>query len=190
MPIIRIVILMLLLFFGAYATHVAEKEVKRDRSAKVRMDQLKKDLSERDYAFMQMALNVCKLARANDHTNTSGSLIIKNGKVIGSGWDQSNSLTDPTAHSVMQSVKEACNNLGATSLEGCVIYSSTQPCPMCLSLLYLTNVSKIIYMGSDTKDVTDDQLLNRQVYGSLLKDPTVRTIPEVVLFPADLNRSF
>ena len=187
MPAIRFIILMLLLFYGAYATYVAEKEVKGYRSAKVRMDQLKKDLSEKDYAFMQMALNAGKLGRAHDHTNTSGSLIVKNDKVIGSGWDQSNGLTDPTAHSVLQSVKEACNHLGTTSLEGCVIYSSTQPCPMCLSLLYLTKVSKIIYIGSDTKDVTDDQLLNRQVYGSLLKDPTVRTIPEVVLCPTDLK---
>lgn len=187
MPMIRILILMLLLFYGAYATRVAEKEVKRHRSAKVRMDQLKKDLSEKDYAFMQMALNSVELGRGHDPTNTSGSLIVQDGKVIGSGWDQSNSLTDPTAHSVLESVKEACKYLGTTSLEGCVIYSSTQPCPMCLSLLYLTKVSKIIYIASDTKDVTDDQLLNRQVYGSLLKDPTVRTIPEVVLFPNDLN---
>ena len=191
MAVIRLIILMLLLFYGAYVTHVAQKEVRVNRLNKMKTEQLKRELTEGDFGFMKMVLNEGKPGRAHDHFNSSNCIIVKNGKIIGTAWDQSTSPTDPTAHAEMEAVKEACNYLGNTSLDGCVVYSMTQPCPMCLSLFYLTKVEKIIYFkDSDIAGRNDDQLLNQQVYKSLIKDRSERIIPEVVLLADDLNGLF
>lgn len=179
---------MLLLFIGAYATHVADKQVNELRVTKKRMNQLKRSLSENDYFLMKMTLAHNNSGSKHDHTPNSGSLIVKGGQVIGADWDGLNSSLDPTTHTVQRAVKEAINHLGTPSLKGCVIYSGTQPCPMCLSLLYLMEIDKIIYfMGSNTVNLTDSELLNQRVYRSLIKTTSERTIPEIILRQEDLK---
>lgn len=191
MPVIRIIILMALLFFSAYAAHVAQKEVSVYRLNEMKMEQLKRELTEEDFAFMKMVLNEGKPGGAHDHINSPGCIIVKNGKITGTGWNQSTSPGDPTAHAEVEAVKETFNALGNTSLEGCVVYTSAQPCPMCLSLFDLTKIDKIIYFkASDTAGQKDVQILNQHAYRSLIRDPSERIIPEVVLLPDDLNGIF
>jgi guanine deaminase len=187
MPVVRIILLMLFLLIGAYATHVADKQVKDISISKKRMNQLKSSLDENDYAFMQMSLNPGNYESAHEHGSTSGSLIVNGGRIIGAGWDGLNSSSVPTDHAALKAVKEASIHLGTPSLKGSVFYSGTQPCPMCLSLLYLTEIDKIIYFSdSDTTNLTPVELMNQRVYGSLIKTPSERTIPEIVLRHGDL----
>jgi len=182
MAVFKIFVSIFVLFFGAYALHAARKEVKVFKSNQVKMTKLKRELTDEDYAFMQMAINDGKSGRDYDQSNFFGSIIVKNGKIVGTGSNQSHSPTDPTAHAEMEAVKNACNYLGTSSLEGCVVYTSSRPCPMCLSLCYLTKVDKIVYlMSSDAIGRTDVQLLNQRVYRSLIKNPGERPIPEVGL---------
>ena len=151
----------------------------------MRSKQLKKDLTEKDYAFMNMVLNDDDAALEKGEVSSSGSVIVKNGKIVGRGKGL---LVDPISHAEVQAVRDAQSHLGTTSLDGCVLYSSTQPCPMCLSLLYLTNVDKIVYfMPSDAASGTAVQSLNRRVYSALIRHPYERTIPEVRLVREDLN---
>ncbi len=179
---IRLVILLLLLFAGGYATHVAGKRVKEYKVTEKRMTQLKKDLTENDYAFMRIVLD-------HDHTVTSGSLIVRAGKIIGTGWVGISSALDSSSHAVLNAVNEATNNLNTLSLKGSILYSSTQPCPMCLSLLHLMEVDKIVYFeDSERTSLAGSELQNQWVYGSLLKNAALKwTIPTIVLRPNDLK---
>lgn len=138
---------------------------------------------------MKMALTTDNLSGEHNHRVASRSLVVKDDEIIGVGWEQSNSLTDPTSHSAMTAVKNACALLGTIYLDGCVLYLSTQPCPMCLSLFYLTRVDKIIYMAVDTTGQGGVLSLDQEVYKVLIKDSSVRTIPEIALLPSDINKS-
>lgn len=185
---IRIFILMPLLFIGAYATYVADRQVKEFSVSRNEIPHVKNALDENDYTFMEMALTPDNSGSEHEHVITSGSLIVKGEQIIGAGWDELNSSNDPTDHATLKAVKEATIHLGTTSLKGSVIYAGIQPCPMCLSLLYLTKIDKIIYFeGSDTANLTDNELLNRQVYRALIKNPSERVIPEIVLHQKDLQ---
>lgn len=181
---IKFIILLILLFYGSYATQVAKRDLEPHKLTQIRMKQLKKDLTERDYAFMNLILKD-KSYHGNGQISSSESVIVKDGKIIARG---SGLLEDLTAHAEMQAVTDARRHLGTPLLDGCVLYSSTQPCPMCLSLLYLMKVDKIIYfMASDPGDLPPGHLMNQEVYRALILDPSDRLIPEVVLFPEDLN---
>ncbi len=180
MQIFRLVMLLLLLFVGGYSTHVAGKRVKEHKVNQKRMAQSKNDLTESDFAFMRMALN-------HDHVPTSKSLIVMDGGIIGTGWNGITSASDPAEHSMLSAVREATNHLNSLSLKGSVIYSSTQLCPMCLSLLYLMEVDKIVYFeDSESPGLSCGGLQNQLFYGSLLKVSSERAIPEIVLGPNDL----
>ena len=145
---IKFIILLLFLFYGSYATLVVKSDYKSQSASQVRAKQLKNDLTEKDFAFMNMILNEDDDLKKG-HTSSSASVIVKNGKIIGKG---NGPLGDPISHAEVQAVSDAHSRLGTTSLNGCVLYSSAQPCPMCLSLLYLTNVDKIVYfMSSDRR---------------------------------------
>ena len=181
---IQFIILLLFLFYGSFATLVVKTDFEPQRVSLMREKQLKKELTQKDYAFMNMVLNEDDAAREKG-ISSSGSVIVKNGKIIGRGKGP---LVDPISHAEVQAVNDAQSHLGATSLDGCVLYSSAQPCPMCLSLLYLTNVDKIVYfMPSDAASGTAVQSLNQRVYNALIRHPYERTIPEVRLVREDVN---
>lgn len=186
-PFVRIIVLMLFLFIGAYATHVADKQANELTASKKRMNQLKRGLDESDHTFMQMLLTPGNSGSGHKLTAISGSLIVRGGKVIGEAWYNLASASDPTEHHALKAVTKARIHFGTSSLKGSVFYSSTQPCPMCLSLLYLAEIDKIIYfMDSDTTNLTADELMNQWVYKSLVKAPSERTIPEIILGHGDL----
>ena len=105
-----------------------------------------------------------------------GAVIVKNGEIIA---ESSNSVTidnDPTAHAEVNCIRLACKKLGTFSLEGCEIYSSCEPCPMCLSAVYWSRLDRIFYAA--TKDDAsyggfDDSF----IYAELDKKPSERKIP-------------
>ena len=182
---IKFIILLLFLFYGSYATLVVKTDNKSQSASQMSMKQLKNDLTEKDLAFMNMILNEDDADLKNGKSSSSSSVIVKNGKIIGKG---KGSLGDPLSHAELQAVSDAHSHLGTKSMKGCVFYSSAQPCPMCLSLLYLTNVDKIVYyMPSDTASSTAVRSLNQRVYNELIRHPSERTIPEVRLFPEDFH---
>ena len=105
-----------------------------------------------------------------------GAIIVKDGEIIA---ETSNSVTkdlDPTAHAEVNCIRQACKKLGTFILEGCEIYSSTEPCPMCLSAIYWAHIDKIYYAA--TKDDAayggfDDDF----IYKELDTEKTKRKIP-------------
>lgn len=83
-----------------------------------------------------------------------GAVVVKGGKVIGTGVNEVLSTNDPTTHAEIQAVREACQTLNTINLEGCKIYASTEPCPMCLSAIYYTKID-IVYFSNPSNPSQD-----------------------------------
>ena len=105
--------------------------------------------SEADRRFMEMAI---RLSEENVDTGGGpfGAVIVKDGEVIATGTNRVVPNSDPTAHAEVTAIRNACKKLGKFKLDGCTIYSSCEPCPLCLSALYWAGVERICY--GNTKD--------------------------------------
>ena len=77
-----------------------------------------------------------------------GCIIIKNNKIIGKGVNKVTLLNDPTAHAEICAIREACKNINNFSLKDCVMYSSCEPCPMCLSAIYWSRIKTVYYCNT------------------------------------------
>ena len=77
-----------------------------------------------------------------------GAVIVKDNKVIGRGWNQTFKLTDPSAHAEVQAIRDACKNLQTLELAGCTIYSSGEPCPMCMSAIYWAMLDAVYFANT------------------------------------------
>ncbi len=83
-----------------------------------------------------------------------GAVIVKDGKIIGSGVNQVTSNNDPTAHAEVIAIRNACKDLSSFQLDGCEIYASCEPCPMCLGAIYWARPDKLYFAGTK-KDAAD-----------------------------------
>lgn len=95
-----------------------------------------------------------------------GAVIVRNGKIVGKGHNQVTLKNDPTAHAEVMAIRDACSNLETFDLSGCEIFTSCEPCPMCLSAIYWAHIDKVYYAG--TKDEAekagfDDAFIYREL---------------------------
>ena len=105
-----------------------------------------------------------------------GAVIVRDGKIISEGFNQVTSSNDPTAHAEVVAIREACSRLNTFSLEGCEIYTSCEPCPMCLASIYWARIDAIYFANTraDAADIGfDDDFLYREIPKSIDN----RTIP-------------
>ena len=77
-----------------------------------------------------------------------GAVIVKNGKIIGEGFNKVTANNDPTAHAEVEAIREACKNISNFDLAGAEIYTSCEPCPMCLSAIYWARLEKVYYANT------------------------------------------
>lgn len=87
----------------------------------------------------------------NHHGGPFGCVIEKNGKIVGRGHNSVLKKNDPTCHGEMEAIRDACANLGTRDLTGCELYTTAEPCPMCLGGILWANIGKVYY-GCDRKD--------------------------------------
>ncbi len=107
-----------------------------------------------------------------------GAVIVKNNKIIAEGWNQVTSHNDPTAHAEVTAIRNACNSLKTFNLKGCEIYTSCEPCPMCLSAIYWARIDKIYY--DNTRP--DAALINFDddfLYSEIATEISKRKIPTI-----------
>jgi tRNA(Arg) A34 adenosine deaminase TadA len=83
-----------------------------------------------------------------------GAVIVKNDEIVAKGWNKVTSTNDPTAHAEVTVIREACKKLNTFDLTGCELYTSCEPCPMCLSAIYWSGIKKVYY-GNTRKDAAD-----------------------------------
>ena len=105
-----------------------------------------------------------------------GAIIVKQGKIVGTGANHVTSDNDPTAHAEVVAIRDACKNLGTFQLDDCEIYTSCEPCPMCLAAIYWAR-PKAIYYANTRKDAADIGFDDDFLYEELKKNLEERSLP-------------
>ncbi len=105
-----------------------------------------------------------------------GSVIVKNNKIISEGMNRVTKSNDPTAHGEIVAIRNACKNLGDFSLKGCELYTSCEPCPLCLSAIYWSRIDKVYYANTrnDAQKIDFDDSF---IYSEIMKKIEQRKIP-------------
>ncbi len=127
-------------------------------------------------SFMLRAIELSKKNMETNEGGPFGAVIVKDGKIIGEGSNQVLCTNDPTAHAEVQAIRNACKNLNTFDLDGAEVYTSCEPCPMCLSAIYWARCSKIYY-GNTKKDAAAIQFDDDFIYQEIAKPYAQRSIP-------------
>lgn len=109
-----------------------------------------------------------------------GAVIVKDGVIIGRGVNTVTTSNDPTAHAEVNAIRNACKNLGHFQLEGCEIYSSCEPCPMCLGAIYWARPSKV-YFAANKADAARAGFDDSFIYEEIGKNGEKRSIPFIAI---------
>ena len=121
-----------------------------------------------DEQFLQQAIDLA-LANVRDAGGRPfGAVVVKDGEVIATGVNEIGVTGDPTAHAELSAIRQAAAALGSPRLDGCIVYASGQPCPMCLSAMYLTGVSAVRFAYSNA-DGEPFGISTASVYAELAK---------------------
>ena len=118
-----------------------------------------------------------------------GSVIVKDNKIIGEGSNKVTSTNDPTAHGEIVAIREACKKLNNFKLNGCELYSTCEPCPMCLSAIYWSRIEKIYYANTreDARKIDFDDSL---IYTEFQKNIDKRKIPMIQMMRKEALKAF
>lgn len=128
-----------------------------------------------DNKFMKEAI---ELALNNVKKNNGGpfaAIIVKDGKIVGKGVNSVTAINDPTAHAEVSAIRDACKNLNTFQLDNCEIYTTCEPCPMCLGAIYWARLNKIFY-GTTKYDAAKINFDDQFIYDEIAKEKKDRTI--------------
>lgn len=118
--------------------------------------------------FMQVAIDEAYQGIQAGDGGPFGSVIVKNGEIVGQGHNRVLAENDPTCHGEMEAIRDACKNLGTHDLTGCELYTTAEPCPMCLGAILWSNMSQVYY-GCTRQDSAEigfrDDAFYRQLNG-------------------------
>ena len=118
-----------------------------------------------------------------------GAVIVKDDTIVAEGWNEVTSANDPTAHAEVTAIRRACEALGTFSLEGCEIFASCEPCPMCLAAIYWARLDRITFANTRADAAAigfDDEL----IYGEVAKPIEQRVIPTTRLALSEAEAVF
>ena len=118
-----------------------------------------------------------------------GSVIVKDNKIIAEGSNKVTSTNDPTAHGEIVAIREACKKLNNFSLSGCELYSTCEPCPMCLSAIYWARIDKIYYANT-RKDAQKIDFDDSLIYSEFKKNIDKRKIPMIQMMRNEALKAF
>jgi tRNA(Arg) A34 adenosine deaminase TadA len=146
-------------------------------------------LHEADEKFMLMAIELATDNVLSGAGGPFGAVIVKNGKVIATGVNKVTASNDPTAHAEVTAIRNAAAALRNFDLKGCTIFSSCEPCPMCLGAIYWSRIGAL-YFGSTAKDAADAGFDDSFFYDELRKSIGERSIPTFNLMRQEAGESF
>ena len=132
------------------------------------------EYSEEDAKFMRLAISISE-ENIDNGGGPFGAVIVRDGEVIATGANRVVPNNDPTAHAEVSAIRNACSKLGTFNLDGCTVYSSCEPCPMCLSALYWAGVKRICY-GNTKDDARNIDFDDSFIYDQLRLDYDRRSI--------------
>jgi tRNA(Arg) A34 adenosine deaminase TadA len=126
--------------------------------------------------FMNRAIQLSLEKMRQNAGGPFGAVIVRGQKIISEGWNQVTSKNDPTAHAEVEAIRSACKLLKNFNLQGCEIYTSCEPCPMCLAAIYWARMDKI-YFACSREDAASIQFDDSHIYREISKSISDRKIP-------------
>lgn len=118
-----------------------------------------------------------------------GAVVVKNGLIISEGSNRVTATHDPTAHAEIVAIREACSKLGSFQLDGCEIYCSCEPCPMCLGAIYWARPERI-YFANTKADAASIDFDDHFIYQEIEKDIQDRTLPTIMMMRNEALEAF
>jgi tRNA(Arg) A34 adenosine deaminase TadA len=140
-------------------------------------------------SFLQEAID---LAVDNVESGLGGpfaALIVEDDTVLATGTNRVTTVQDPTAHAEITAIRAACKERGHFELDGCTLYSTCEPCPMCLGAIYWARLDRVVYAASRT-DAAEAGFDDNHIYQELDKPPADRTLPMEQNKTDDAHRPF
>lgn len=119
-----------------------------------------------DEKFMCEAIRMAKTGMDSNAGGPFGCVIVKDGEIIASGYNCVTSTNDPTAHAEVTAIRQACKKLNTFQLTGCTLYTTCEPCPMCLGAIYWARPDRVVYAASRQDAASagfDDDFIYREI---------------------------
>lgn len=138
---------------------------------------------------MQEAIALSNKGVNNNSGGPFGCVVVKEDRIVGKGFNKVTSTNDPTAHAEIVAIRDACRNLGTFQLEGCEIYTSCEPCPMCLGAIYWARPA-VIYYANTRNDAAEIGFDDSMIYDEITKHMSQRKIPVINVGRADAQKIF
>lgn len=138
--------------------------------------------------LMQLAIRLSE-ENVRNGGGPFGAVIARDGEVIATGVNRVTANNDPTAHAEVSAIRTACRKVENFKLEGCVVYSSCEPCPMCLSALYWAGIEKI-YFANTKDDAREIDFDDSFIYEQLALSRAERSIPSVQMMRDEALHAF
>jgi guanine deaminase len=129
-----------------------------------------------DEKFMQRAIELAIENVRSGRGGPFGAVIVKDGGILAEGANLVTSSNDPTAHAEIIAIREACRKLGSFQLDGCDLYASCEPCPMCLGAIYWSRPSRVFY-GASAGDAAAAQFDDAFIFREIAQPARLRKIP-------------
>jgi guanine deaminase len=139
--------------------------------------------------FIEMAIRLSEQALLTGRGGPFGALIVREGEPIGSSGNCVFQNTDPTSHAEIMAIRDACANIQSPDLSGCTIYSSAEPCPMCLAAIYWAKIDTIYYSNTES-DSLQYGFIDKVILAELRKLPADRLIQSIRIEHPDAIRIF
>jgi guanine deaminase len=139
--------------------------------------------------FMREAIRLSELNVATGKGGPFGAIVVKDGRIIARGTNQVTATHDPTAHAEIIAIRNACRELESFQLEGCELYTSCEPCPMCLGAIYWARPSKV-YFANTQSDAAAIGFDDRFIYQELALPHADRKLPQEQLLAEEARQAF
>lgn len=126
--------------------------------------------------FMRAAIELSAESRPAEGDQPYGAVIVKDGRIVGRGRNRAGSACDPTAHSEIMAIRDACATLGTSDLSGCELYASGEPCPMCAGAVWWARIERVTY-GAAMSDSDALGLGCPELYEEVSRPTDARRVP-------------
>lgn len=133
-------------------------------------------MADKNEKFMEQAIMLAKENVNKLNGGPFGAIIVKNGKIIGKGVNSVTMNNDPTAHAEVMAIRDACKNLETYQLEDCEVYSSCEPCPMCMGAIYWARTKKLYYAATK-EDAANAGFDDSYIYNEINSPLNKRDLP-------------
>jgi tRNA(Arg) A34 adenosine deaminase TadA len=139
--------------------------------------------------FMARAIQLAVENVRSGQGGPFGAVIVNDGNIVAEGANQVTATNDPTAHAEVMAIRQACRKLGLFELKGCELYTSCEPCPMCLGAIYWTRLSRVYY-GSRAADASQAGFDDSFIYREIAQPHPEREIPMVQMMREEAQAAF